>query len=623
MTPAPDLPPDLTPDAGAFLQDLHPYDALPAADRARLASVCTVQQAAPGSLLFRQGDPLAGLWLIMAGTVEIADDRGAVLSILGPGNSFGERGLLRDGRAASTARVPADAAGPARLLLLPAAEFHRLRGSDPGFARFYSRGAQAGGLRRGDLAVQKVADLMASPAQVIAPETAVAQAARAMRDAGVSSLAVTEGGQPDGALRGIVTTRDMTARVLAEGRDPQTPVAAVMTAAPVCVAPGDLGADVLHLMLDRRLGHLPVVDGDRLLGMVTQTDLIRHQAGAAGLLLRDLAAAETPAALAAATARLPRLLVQLVAAHTPHEVATRLISDVADGATRRLIALAEAQLGPAPVPYVWAACGSQGRQEQTGVSDQDNCLIIDDRATDRDLDWFAQLAARVCAGLADCGYALCPGQMMATNPRWRVRLAHWCDYFAGWIARPDPEAQMLASVMFDLRAVAGDAGLLGRLQSETLNLAAETPVFVAHMIANSLLHSPPLGLLRGIATIRSGEHRNQIDLKHNGVVPVIDLGRVYALIGALPAVNTRARILAAGVQGVISAQGAQDLVAAYDLIAQTRLDHQTRAIRAGRAPDNYLAPADLADFDRSHLRDAFVVVRTMQSAIGAARGLRV
>ena len=138
------------------------------------------------------------------------------------------------------------------------------------------------------------------------------------------------------------------------------------------------------------------------------------------------------------------------------------------------------------------------------------------------------------------------------------------------------------------------------------------------MLANALKHTPPLGLLRGLATIKSGEHKNTLDLKHNGVVPVVDLGRVYALQGALPPVNTRARLEAA-CGGVLSDSGGRELLEAYDLIAETRLDHQVKQIKTGRAPDNFVAPHDLSDFDRSHLRDAFVVVKSLQSALAHGR----
>jgi CBS domain-containing protein len=284
--------------------------------------------------------------------------------------------------------------------------------------------------------------------------------------------------------------------------------------------------------------------------------------------------------------------------------------------------MAEAELGPAPVPYLWLACGSQGRQEQTGVSDQDNCLMIDDAATDADMAYFAKLGKIVSDGLNACGYVYCPGDMMATNPQWCQRMEVWRGYFRKWVNTPDPMAQMLASVMFDLRPIGGTASLYSALQAEVLDMAAKNSIFVAHMISNSLKHYPPLGLLRGFATIRSGEHKNHIDLKMNGVVPVVDLGRIYALIGELPAVNTRARLEAAAEAGVISPSGARDLIEAYDLIAETRLEHQARRVKAGEKPDNFIAPSELSDFERSHLRDAFVVVRTMQSAVGQARGAR-
>jgi CBS domain-containing protein len=325
--------------------------------------------------------------------------------------------------------------------------------------------------------------------------------------------------------------------------------------------------------------------------------------------------------MAKVTAEIPQLLVQLVAGGNRHEIVTRLITDIADTATRRLLSLAEAKLGPPPVPYLWLACGSQGRQEQTGVSDQDNCLILDDAVTEDDMAYFTQLAKHVSDGLDTCGYFYCPGDMMATNPRWCQPLHVWRDYFKGWIAKPNPEAQMLASVMFDLRPIGGSFELFADLQADTLNAANANSIFVAHMISNSLKHTPPLGLLRGFATIRSGEHRNTLDLKHNGVVPVVDLARIYSLQGKLPEANTRARLKAAEGAGVLSPSGARDLLDAYDLIAETRLEHQVALVKSGEKPDNYLPPTNLSDFERSHLRDAFVVVKTMQSAVGHGKGM--
>ena len=596
-----------------FLETVHPYDTLPRDELVRVATSFSRRDYAAGEEVYRAGEPLKGLYLVKRGSVEVQEPSGQVISLLGPRNSFGERGLARDGLAVTHARTMEDTV----LLLLPVLEYRRLIASSPAFERFFSRG-RGHESRGGDLTLQKVGDLMARKPVVVGPTETVRMAAQKMRDAKVSSLGVVE----EGRFLGILTTRDMTNRVLADGLDPATPVAEVMTADPIALRPESLGSDILHIMLERRIGHLPVVEQGRLVGMITQTDLTRFQAVSSAQLVRDAATAETVAEMAAVTARIPRLLVQLVGGNSAHEVVTRLITDVADTVTRRLLAMAEAELGPAPVPYLWLACGSQGRQEQTGVSDQDNCLMIDDRATEDDMGYFQDLAKIVSDGLHACGYVYCPGDMMATNPQWCQRMTVWRGYFHKWVQTPDPMAQMLSSVMFDLRPIGGQPSLFTDLQHETLDLAARNSIFVAHMISNSLKHTPPLGLLRGFATIRSGEYKNHIDMKLNGVVPVVDLGRIYALIGQLEAVNTRARLDAAEAAGVISVSGARDLIEAYDLIAQTRLESQARLVRSGRKPDNFLAPSDMSDFERSHLRDAFVVVRTMQSAVGQARGAR-
>jgi len=594
-----------------FLSTLHPWDALPRAALDTLSAQIHPMELDEGEEVYALGAALPGLFILQTGEVEVRDENGAPVSLLGPRNSFGERGLLRDGQAVTEARTTA----ATRLLILPAEAFRLAMEAHGSVRRFFDR-ARSPRPRGQDLATSRVETLMATSPITCGPEITAQDAARVMRERRISCLCVTEGE----ALTGIVTTRDLTARVLAEGLPVETPVARVMTPDPLTLPPSAIGSDVLHAMMERRIGHVPVVEGGRLVGIVTQTDLTRFQAVSSAELVGDIAKAADAAAMARVTARIPRLLVQLVAGGNRHEVVTRLITDIADAATRRLLTLAEARLGPPPVPYLWLACGSQGRQEQTGVSDQDNGLILDDAATEQDLRYFHDLARFVSDGLHECGYVYCPGDMMATNPRWCQPLRVWRDYFRGWIARPSPEAQMLASVMFDLRPIGGATRLIEELRAETLEAAARNSIFVAHMIANSVKHAPPLGLLRGFATIRSGEHRNTLDLKHAGVVPVVDLARVYALQGRLAEVGTRARLEAAQAAGVLSRSGGRDLIDAYDLIAETRLAHQARQVRAGGAPDNFMPPSDLSDFERSHLRDAFVVVRSMQSALAHGRG---
>lgn len=595
-----------------FLRSVHPYDALPPDALEALVPSFESRAVPAGTPIYAMGDTLPGLFLIHEGAVAVRDENGATVSHLGMRNSFGERGLLRDGRAVTSAQAEADTV----LLVLPAEEFRALIAAHEAARRFFDR-SRSPRPREASLTTTRVSELMARDPVTCGPETPVQEAARMMRDRHISSLCVMEGAR----LAGLVTIRDLSGKVLAEARPGTTPVSEIMARELFTLPPSAIGSDLLHAMMERRIGHVPVTEAGRLVGVVTQTDLTRFQAVSSAELVREIAEASDAAAMARVTARIPQLLAQLVAGGNRHEVVTRLITDIADTATRCLLAQAEEKLGPPPVPYLWAACGSQGRQEQTGVSDQDNCLILSDDATPEHDAYFAALAGFVCAGLAECGYFLCPGEMMATNPRWRQPARVWREYFAGWIAKPNPEAQMLASVMFDLRPIGGDHALFEGLQNRTLEAASRNSIFVAHMISNSLKHQPPLGLLRGFATIRSGEHKNHIDLKLNGVVPVVDLGRIYALQGRLGVVNTRARLEAAEAAGVLSPSGARDLLDAYDLIAEARLERQAAQVRAGEKPGNFLAPSDLSDFERSHLRDAFVVVKTMQSAVGHGKGM--
>ena len=591
-----------------------PFDMLPPETLAVMAGEIERITARPGDILFREGDPLKGLYFVESGLLDIESANGDLISQRGPGDIMGERGLLRDGNALLGARVTETV----NLLLIPPKRFLTLLDDSPVFAEWFrprpAPAAEDSGAQSTGLTALQVSDLMVKSLFSCAPGDTVQSIAGIMRDKGISSLLVMDGK----VLMGIVTVHDLTNKVLAEGLNGDIPVSQVMTPNPITISPDALGLDALMLLANHKFNHLPVAKGKRVVGMITRTDLIRQQATTASHIAADIVQCDSAEGMAKVMTRVPTLLTQLVSEGIKHQAITRRITNITDAITRRLLLLAEKTLGPPPVPYLWLACGSQGRQEQTGVSDQDNCLILDDAFQPEHDAYFAQLAQFVSDGLNTCGFIYCPGDMMATNPRWRQPRKVWRNYFSGWINEPDTEAQMLASVMFDLRPISGEAALFDDLQREVLDQAKGNSIFVAHMISNSLKHTPPLSLFRGFALIRSGEHKNTIDLKHSGVVPVVDLGRVYSLQGGFEVANTRERLKAAADHGTISASGAMDLIDAYDMIAETRLRHQAEQIRKDQKPDNFLPPTLLSELERNHLREAFMVIKTMQSALGRA-----
>jgi CBS domain-containing protein len=205
---------------------------------------------------------------------------------------------------------------------------------------------------------------------------------------------------------------------------------------------------------------------------------------------------------------------------------------------------------------------------------------------------------------------------MASNPKWRQPLRLWRKYFTTWIERPDPMALMLASVFFDLRAIRDPEGLFEELQEHVLEHSRANRIFIAYMASNALKHRPPLGFFRNFVLIHGGEHDHTFDLKHRGTVPVIDMARVHALAAGISPVNTLERIEAAAGVGALSAEAAANLTDALEFIGALRMRHQAEQLRRGEPADNFLSPDDLSPLERGHLRDAFVLIGSLQESLG-------
>ena len=612
--------PDL--DLRFFFQQHHPFDSLPDEAIDALVADCTTEHAAVGERLYVRDHAIQRLCVLESGQVDLISPQDEIVFRYAAGDTIGVRGLLRDGLAADDAVVRE----AAKVICIPKPRFEALLADYPTFSAFYDRNRatqQRAAIGAADpaaaLLTTTMRDVMTPDPVAIGPDAPIGAAARLMRSRRISCLLVAD---EDGRLAGMVTTADMTARVVAEELEAATPVSAVMSVSPRSLGPDSTVLDAVLEMSERNIGHLPVLEADRIVGIVTRTNLIHRNSLSAAGMVRDIGRQSSVDGLKQAIARLPQALAQMVGSGFDVRTMGQMITNLTDVLTRRLLALAQETLGPPPVPYLWMACGSQGRQEQTGLSDQDNVLILDESYEPAEHGaYFEALARRVSDGLNACGFVYCPGDMMATNPKWRERPIVWRSYFRDWIDRPDPKAQMLASVMFDLRPISGTVALFDGIRADTLDRARRNSLFRAHLIANSLKHVPPLNLFRGFALIRSGEHKNTVDMKMNGVVPIVDLARVFALDAGVEAVNTRDRLVAAREAGSLSAGAAEDLVAAYDLIGRVRLEHQARMIRQGEPPNNFLAPSTLSALERNHLKDAFNAIKSLQSALGQVRGV--
>ncbi len=554
-------------------------------------------------------------YLVRSGAIELRDAQGLLLDKLGEGDHYASP--CRRDEVVSGGRAVEDTL----LYLLPCDHIQALAGGNLEFASAISRSVE-GRLRRALQGLQRqgsdtlthleVADLASHPVISATPTTPIAEAAQQMSRAQVSALLLVE----DERCVGIVTDRDLRERCLAAGLPPEQPVSTIMTAAPRTIEHSRGAYEALLTMTRHNIHHLPVLREGRLWGVVSDSDLLRQQGLRHNYLGRDIAAADSQQALREIAASLPDVQRRLIREGLSARQVGRTITALYDAFARRLIELTVEELGPAPLPWVWLVVGSQARREQNVHTDQDNALLIADGYDEAAHGpWFTALAERVSDGLNAIGQVYCPGEVMARNPRWRQPLSVWQGYFRDWIERPDPEALMLASNFFDMRPLAGERSLFEALFADLHQRAASNTIFLAHMAGNALTHRPPLGFFRHLVLVHDGEHDHTLDLKQRGVVPIMELARLYALEQGLAATNSWERLEAVAGSPSLSDSGAGELLDALDFIATTRLRHQVRQIDAGLSPDNFLDPRELSALERSHLKDAFAVVATLQASL--------
>ena len=346
--------------------------------------------------------------------------------------------------------------------------------------------------------------------------------------------------------------------------------------------------------------------------------LLQLPADVAMDLARDVGQAPGAGEVAALCRRTDSLVRSLLdcGAHPRH--VTRMIASICDAATQRLVQLAVAAIGPPPASFAFVALGSQGRQEQTLSSDQDNAIIYSLPAgadAPAVAAYFGELGGRVCDGLAQAGYARCRGDIMASNPRWRQPLAVWQRYFSEWIAKAEPRELLDFSIFFDFRTVAGDAHLVDKLRAHVQAAVTAAPDFFPHFAQNALQFRPPLGLFGRIVTERaSSPAGGTLDLKA-AMMPIVGFARLYALHHSVAQTGTLDRLTALAAKGVLLESTHQEMQAAYEALMRLRLRHQAEAMHVGRPADNMVALSSLGHIEKAILKESFAEIEAVQHRV--------
>jgi CBS domain-containing protein len=445
--------------------------------------------------------------------------------------------------------------------------------------------------------------LIKRPPVFIDEAATVAQAASVMQSAHIGSVLVSA--NPPG----IITDRDLRGRVLAAGLGSETPARQVMSQ-PLKTLDSDAPVfAALHFMLEEHIHHLALVEEGQIVGVISSTDLLRHEATSALYLRRTLDSVEDPKTLVHYSHEVAGTVQTLFRGGLGAAQIGQIVSSLNDALVKRLVSLSEQALGPPPTPFAWIVFGSEGRLEQTLLTDQDNALVYEN-ASPEAYSYFAALAKQVVDGLIQVGFPLCPGGYMATN--WCKPLKEWQTLFAGWVRTPEPRALLEAAIFFDFRPVAGSLSLA---PLEDILAAAETEkLFIGHAAQEALRWTPPLGFFNRVRS-----NQGMIDLKTGGIGPIVNLARVGALAAGSRERSTLERLAVAGKSAALLNQDdASELAEIFQFLLHLRLRQQLDSLQNNRPVDNNVHVNALSTSERRHLKEGFVMIQRIQGGIRAS-----
>ena len=447
-------------------------------------------------------------------------------------------------------------------------------------------------------------------------DTSIEVLARRMTERNVTAALVS---RENANMVGIITDHDLRDRVLAGKLPLTTPIYTIMSSPVTKISEDALIYEALMKMEEKGVRHLAVEDSSgQIVGLIDSKSLIQFQRYGPIVLTREISRAASADEIAQQSERTPLLVKTLLNSSARPRHVTEMLSSVCDTATERLLQLAIDELGQPPVAFAFIGMGSQGRQEQTLLTDQDNGIIFAP-VPESDLStvtaYFLQLGERVCQGLNRAHYHYCPGKVMANNPRWCRSLPEWIAGFNEWVFRSEAQEIIDLSIFFDFRTVYGDSELTQELRRAIYKILADQPAFFPHFARNAQLFKPPVRLLGNIY-IGGGstEHGGEINLK-DAMMPMVAFARLYALRHQVNATHTLERIETLSAMNVILPSSRDEIITAYDFLMQLRLQHQVASIENGHPPQNTIQPGKLGTIQQELLKQAFAQISAIQKKV--------
>jgi len=615
------------------LSQIMPFCLLNADQLKRIAVSLKEETYPAGTFLVKQGEPSKHvLFLIIRGKAEIfvADKNGneTVTGLREAAEFLGETVFLSNKEYPASAR----ALEKTHCYLLYPRITAKIYEESADFAAFIARlladrmrnlyqkfsdeeeGQASGGFSK------RIEDIMVTKVITCSPEDNVGQIASIMDSHNVSSVIVVNN---DGKPLGIITESDLVSRVLCRGNPASIfflTAKKLMTTGLLSLKPYDFSYQAFLLMVKHRIKHVIILDEkDKLLGIVAMRDIIKSRKTGSFAIVNNIEAVNTIKALAKLRPEVDQVLQALLVERAPVKEITSLITEFYDRITRKVIEIAEKAMmaegyGSPPVNYCWITMGSSGRKEQFARTDQDNGIIFADVEAERKEEvkkYFLTLGGKVVAGLEQYGFSLCKGNVMANNAAWCHSFRGWCETIERWSAHLTENVRLM-TIFLDFRYIYGNISLYDLLRKFVMRKTQNSSLLLFYLVKDNLSKRLPLGFFHRIQTERTGEHRNQLNLKTSACVHIVDCIRVFALKEGIPVTNTFERLDELGKRKVLNEKDIEQIKAAYETLMMLRVRDAMLKMQKGKTPDNYITPGDLTDREYSLLRESLIVVNRLQ-----------
>ncbi|MEH0022088.1 MAG: DUF294 nucleotidyltransferase-like domain-containing protein [Desulfobacter sp.] len=448
-------------------------------------------------------------------------------------------------------------------------------------------------------------------------DTPIQEAAEKMIHHKTSAILVRSGTKQ---IRGIVTDADLKRQVAKGEQALARPVSEIFSSPLISISSDCQVFEAFLAMIQQDRRHLAVTgkSGD-ISGIISEKDLIRAQTRSTFLLIKAVKSATQINDLENIHDRLEKMLLDPISNGANADYITGLITTFSDAIIHKVIAFAIEETGPPPCRFVFLTMGSEGRGEQTLISDQDNAIVFEDlddpdRANAAKI-YFDALARQICTHLDTAGYRFCEGDNMARNPDWCQPLSVWKTYFNKWIRAASPEDLLYSSIFFDFRETWGDPLLARELKTYLLNAVGNWSGFLRNLTENAVYFKPPIGLFGKFQVDTKGSHKGAFDIKL-AMMPITDFARIYALKNGISHTNTLTRLFRLYTRHALTAKEYTNIRQAYNFLMGLRFKRQITTVMDEQArPDNYINPGNLSTLDRIMLKESFKLIEKLQQKL--------